>query len=457
VLTGTSCAVTGDALAGAGIYGFEDANDNSGGTLIFNKGEAGVAITSETNVSLYRCSLNSSSEAICERTYGYFVHGTDYYTINKSNSNVKTATGKSSIVNQCSSGDDIGTLFKDESVIKLCLDGTEKTQDIESTASVQTYFMINKADNVFTTGASDNDKYIAIEASKNAITLVSKDYDYCIKANEVVSETFKEICGSGTDANPCGSNPLSECEGGLCTREVDDGSCKMKADGTTNTHCGTTGYYILNTTDGADTNGFYSLVEKSNGGGKVGTLYSCTGDNTCIPVPSANFPVGYYKNAASTGETDAPYIKCTANNACTILTEVASDCTKAGDITFASVYKICLDAGESITPVAINTTNNSKKHFVSLANSSIFGNQNEDKYVMIDMANGNIHYTAPGKVDAAQTYYYTNLSYEVHLKDSNTAICTAPTTIVEFKLDKSGSTDDSLIVYKKHAEYTTSA
>jgi len=53
----------------------------------------------------------------------------------------------------------------------------------------------------------------------------------------VVSETFKEICGSGTDANPCGSNPLSECEGGLCTREVDDGSCKMKADGTTNTHC----------------------------------------------------------------------------------------------------------------------------------------------------------------------------------------------------------------------------
>lgn len=146
-------------------------------------------------------------------------------------------------------------------------------------------------------------------------------------------------------------------------------------------------------------------MEKSNGGGKVGTLYSCTGDNTCIPVPSANFPVGYYKNAASTGETDAPYIKCTANNACTILTEVASDCTKAGDITFASVYKICLDAGESITPVAINTTNNSKKHFVSLANSSIFGNQNEDKYVMIDMANGNIHYTAPGK------YIFENENY----------------------------------------------
>jgi len=63
--------------------------------------------------------------------------------------------------------------------------------------------------------------------------------DYCIGTNEVLTETYKELCSqdSASEDKPCGTGiKMSECTNGICSRESED-PCKMKPDGTTNGSC----------------------------------------------------------------------------------------------------------------------------------------------------------------------------------------------------------------------------
>jgi len=466
VTTGCTFGGTSYCLSGTSIYGYTSGEGNTATCVIDNEGTyvllGDAKLNGETidasnkdTLKIYQCT--GVSDVKCLQTFGYVLSsGNQYLTINASGTNAFVAKEAIATVESLSGGNcNDGVLYNDSGNIQLCLGGKVYSQKIDETSIIKSYVLNNVEGNIFTNADSDDankNKPMVVNVGDNKIILSTNAYDYCAGSNSEVSETFKEFCTSAND--PCTDSPY-ECEStGICKKEQRDTSCKIKDDGTANGSCNTSGYYIINTTDSADGDGFRSLVLKSDGDSKVGTLINCSTANTCTPVPGTGFQKGYYKNAASTGENDAPYIKCTANNDCTIITAVSSDCTNVGDITFASVFKICLDKGVAVTPVDINTTSTSQSHFVSLDNASIFGDVNAGKYVKVEAANGNVLLSTPGKVDIAKAYYYTDTTYKIHAKAEKSGVCTASKTIIEFKFDKSGSTDDTLIVYDKHAEHT---
>jgi len=437
------CKTHGTQL-GNGVYGFE--NDSTGGSLVFNNGIAGVTITDEDKLSLYQCIYDVPNGIVCTPTFGYFAVGNNYYTVG-SNGNDKNDNSSSNAFDSasCNSKEDAGKLY-DSSAPKLCIDGTNDVVFVESEGVITNYFVKNNAGNIFNNAGNDatnNKKYIIVQASKNAFTLVDRGYDYCAGSNEVAIETFKEICGNGNDDNPCGSsNPIFETVDGLITRST---SCRIKPNNeASNCH---TGYYVLNV-GVIDSDGYYELQAVDTDG----TLYHCTDENACTVI--GDYKKGYYKNKAATSATSTTdaYIKCdSTEDKCRVIATTATDCTNAGDIVFDSesgVYKLCLDKGEAVTPIDINAGVSDVKQFVSLDNANVFGVQKTGKYISVVAKNGNVvvETVADGEALAsAKKYLYTNEKYEQKPKAS---VCVPEAVIVEFKKD-STSTIDSIIYEKK--------
>jgi len=444
------CKTHGTQL-GNGVYGFE--NDSTGGSLVFNNGIAGVTITDEDKLSLYQCIYDVPNGIVCTRTYGYFTDGTKYYTVGKDGNDMKDNSG-GNVFNSasCSSIGDAGILFGGAAP-KLCINGSNDVQFVTD-STITNYFVKNNAGNIFNNAddvALINKKYIIVQASKNAFTLVDRGYDYCDGSNEVAIETFKEICGNGDDDNPCGGvNPIFETVNGLITRST---SCRIKPTGeASNCHAG---YYVLNVSV-IDGEGYYELQAVD----VDGTLYHCTGENTCTVI--GDYKKGYYKNKAATSATSTTdaYIKCDDTKEKCKVIATADDCTNAGNIVFDSnsgVYKLCLDQGAAVTPIAINTGVSDVKQFVSLENDNVFGNSQSGKYISVVAKNGNVVVETVGTVadvNSAKKYLYTNKNYEQQSKQAGedafkASVCATGEVIVEFKKDSTSSTTNSIIYEKK--------
>lgn len=131
--------------------------------------------SSASNLVLYSCS-NSK----CQRTYGYILVNSKYYSVGITGSN---GIGESTAITSTScTSENIGTLYNDSNDIKLCLANNVGSQKIDDSNEAN-YFMINKSGNIFTGGSSNNDKYIGISASSKAFiyyNIPSKKYFYNI-------------------------------------------------------------------------------------------------------------------------------------------------------------------------------------------------------------------------------------------------------------------------------------
>lgn len=433
--TGTSCAIRGTQYTTAGIVVFEDDGTNVGGSA--KTDNSGTL----SNYAAYRCT-GTGANTTCERTYGYVKLGSYVCTIGKVEDPACVAA--SSITTGCDLAS-IGSLCLNTDIKLKLTDTPDLTKKIDDTGAAVNYMMKNVASNIFTNAADNGsadtpvNKNIIIEASENAIVLLSNSYDYCENTGGVVVPTFEDFCTQNDDSH---CQNIQECTNGLCKRAGGDDALTCES--------------IVATTSGANsgcTDGYYIATNESGGAlktnGTAGTLFSCT-TGTCTVV-DAEFKVGYYKFAGQTNK----YIVCSTKNACTSVA-VKTDKANCGvaDVAVGDVINngtnniLCLDTTEKGGVILDNVTTYNGDYFMNGIAENVV-NTKPSEFVIVSVAGETVQ--LKDKVsDSIPKYKYTSDVSKIYGRQSND-VCDPAKVIVEYKHKEDDSTHN---YYEKHVTHT---
>jgi len=434
--TGHYCVMNGN-IYGQVSSGLEACEEKfTSGIHIFDGAGTKVDLSGSDSVTTEDLVMYDCDGGKCTRTYGYVLYNGNYYTIGADGNDVAD-----SVTNTQCTDSDVGTLVLDDDVF-LCLSEGQKTQQkIDESTAVKYYLLENKAGNNFNNAGDYPEKHIVVKASENIYSYVGNDWDYCELENNEIKPTFKDYCENEGEED-CAK--ITECTDGICTRTPAP-QCVMRIGNDESSDCLTEGYYI-GTLSGDDV----TLTTNAT----PSKLFKCSNKQNCVEIKDAAFKVGYYKFAGQKNK----YISCPSEGSCVAVdvftTSPTNGCKgmEVGDIIKVSgTYKLCL-SGDVTDGIVLNPTQSEPTSgLIDVSSEGIVFGQKADYYVTIDFSNGNALLSTK-LTENIPKYKYTGKTMVVAARQEE-AVCTAPTTIIEFKLDESQTTHN---YYKKHVEYTSS-
>jgi len=253
--------------------------------------------------------------------------------------------GCSVVDNPTDDGSTIGTLVKDGSVVKLCLDGTKKVEFAASSDNEKNYLISYDASSVFKTVTSNH--YGIVKVGINSMTIdttVTTNKEICADNSLLeVSELNNEGCDSGKTL-------YSLCTNGICEK-----ICKVAS----GTNCIDATYYLV-----SDETTSKPITDNSTG--KL--FYCATANNACTEINDK----GYYINSG----TDA-YICSGSSVTCkkeTINSETQCNDSNIGKLVLVDTNKpaICLSYKIS-SAVTKNLSENDGNYLLAYITDNIFG------------------------------------------------------------------------------------
>jgi len=328
----------------------------------------------DTAGNLYYCETpGSACVAVTDKT-GYFVNsdlankGTVPYIECADSSGTIACKGITAPTGSTCENTTYGTLIIDSTVVKLCLDGTNKVAFGDSDTA-KNYLVSYSSANIYNDVIVEEGKYGVVSVNNHAMiinTAFQTDYGICTNTGEVTSG-LTSATGSCTTGSK--STTVDFCYGGVCFLK-----CKV----TDGTNCSATTYYLVK-----DATTSIPVMSSS----ETGKLYYCkTASAACTAVDD----VGYYLN----GEKDAYACEKDANNALACKKfSIGSGCTAdtiGQPIIDTNKIYFCLNydaskASNQDTKSGEMTTNMDTNYLLGYKESNIFGLTAAGQYGLVSV------------------------------------------------------------------------
>jgi len=340
----------------------------------FSNAEGTTALAATGDAFMYYCETpGSACVAVTDKT-GYFVNsdlankGTVPYIECADSSGTIACKGITAPTGSTCENTTYGTLIIDSTVVKLCLDGTNKVAFGDSDTA-KNYLVSYSSANIYNDVIVEEGKYGVVSVNNHAMiinTAFQTDYGICTNTGEVTSG-LTSATGSCTTGSK--STTVDFCYGGVCFLK-----CKV----TDGTNCSATTYYLVK-----DATTSIPVMSSS----ETGKLYYCkTASAACTAVDD----VGYYLN----GEKDAYACEKDANNALACKKfSIGSGCTAdtiGQPIIDTNKIYFCLNydaskASNQDTKSGEMTTNMDTNYLLGYKESNIFGLTAAGQYGLVSV------------------------------------------------------------------------